>query len=77
MAARIQPSPRSSLRATLATRWAPSSVTFGPRTSAPTACTPTSAAVVPLGNCLVEHDLPTDVAAIKREHIQNWQINLL
>ena len=34
-------------------------------------------AVVSLGNYLVEHDLPTDVAAIKREHIQDWQINLL
>lgn len=34
-------------------------------------------AVVSLGNYLIEHRLPTDVAAIKREHIQDWQIDLL
>lgn len=34
-------------------------------------------AVVSLGNYLTEHDLPTDVAAIKREHVEDWITDLL
>src|SRR4051794_16445020 len=33
-------------------------------------------AVVSLGKYLLEHDLPTDMAAIRREHVEAWQISL-